>query len=119
VLLLAAEQAYAHAQLVQFPNHESAAAVLVPASVVLLILGTVLMVWGLLTETKSAPEVIGGSQHDESISADNRNNRTAPGVESGPSDSGRCGRLLAARMLSHREPASGKIDSISTATSST
>ena len=56
VLLLAAEQAYAHLQLVQFPNHESAAAVLVPASLVLLILGTVLMVWGLLTETKSAPK---------------------------------------------------------------
>ncbi len=50
LLLLAAEQAYAHAQLVQFPNHESAAAVLVPGSFVLLVLGGLLLVWGLLTE---------------------------------------------------------------------
>ena len=32
VLLLASEQAFAHAQLVQFPNHEEAAAVLKTAS---------------------------------------------------------------------------------------
>ena len=54
VFVLAAEQAYAHAQLVQFPNHESASAVLVPASLVLLVLGMLLFIWGLLTEARSS-----------------------------------------------------------------
>jgi hypothetical protein len=54
LLVLAAEHAYAHAQLVQFPNHESAAAVLVPGSFVLLVLGALLLVWGLLTETRAS-----------------------------------------------------------------
>lgn len=54
LLLLAAEQAYAHAQLVQFPNHESASAVLVPGSLILLVLGVVLLVWGLLTEARTS-----------------------------------------------------------------
>ncbi|MEI8021205.1 MAG: hypothetical protein WCH39_23565 [Schlesneria sp.] len=54
LLILAAEQAYAHAQLVQFPNHESASAVLVPGSFVLLVLGGVLLVWGLLTEARAS-----------------------------------------------------------------
>ncbi len=53
VLLVGAEQAFAHALLVQFPNHESASSVLVPASLVLLTLGSILLIWGLLTETKS------------------------------------------------------------------
>ncbi len=52
ILLLAAEQAFAHAQLVQFPNHEDAAAVLIPASVVFLILGSILWIWGLLSEVR-------------------------------------------------------------------
>lgn len=54
ILLLTAEQAYAHAQLIGFPNHESAAEVLVPASLILLILGSLLMVWGLATEARAA-----------------------------------------------------------------
>jgi len=54
ILVLAAEQAYAHAQLVQFPNHESAAAVLVPASLVLVVLGILMLIWGLLTEVRSS-----------------------------------------------------------------
>lgn len=53
VLLVGAEQAYAHALLVQFPNQESAATVLVPASLVLSTLGSILMLWGLLTECRS------------------------------------------------------------------
>lgn len=52
ILLMAAEHAYAHAQLVQFPNHESAAAVLVPASLLFLVLGMLLLIWGLLTEAR-------------------------------------------------------------------
>ena len=54
ILVLAAEQAYAHAQLVQFPNHESAAAVLVPGSLVLVVLGILMIIWGLLTEVRSS-----------------------------------------------------------------
>jgi len=52
ILLLAAEQAFAHAQLAQFPNHDVAARVLIPASVCCLVLGSLLFVWGLLTETR-------------------------------------------------------------------
>lgn len=54
ILLLAAEQAYAHAKLVQFPNHQSAAAVLIPASLVLSILGLLMFLWGVITEARSS-----------------------------------------------------------------
>jgi hypothetical protein len=54
LLLLAAEQAFAHSQLVQFPNHDDAARILIPASVVFLALGALLFVWGLLTEARTA-----------------------------------------------------------------
>lgn len=57
ILLLAAEQAFAHAQLVQFPNHEDATAVLIPASVVFVILGSILMIWGLLSEVRGQSKV--------------------------------------------------------------
>lgn len=53
VLLLAAENAYAHAQLIQFPNHEAASSVLVPASLVLLALGVLMLIWGLLADLRS------------------------------------------------------------------
>ena len=53
LLIVGAEQAYAHAQLTQFPNHESAVAVLIPASLVMLVLGLLMFVWGLLTEARS------------------------------------------------------------------
>lgn len=52
VLLFAAEQAFAHAKLVQFPNEDDAANVLIPASVVFLALGTLLFAWGLITESR-------------------------------------------------------------------
>lgn len=54
ILLLAAEQAYAHAKLVQFPNHESAAAVLIPASLILTVLGSIMFIWGVATEARSS-----------------------------------------------------------------
>lgn len=57
ILLLAAEQAFAHAQLVQFPNHEDATAVLIPASVVFVILGSILLIWGLLSEVRGQSKV--------------------------------------------------------------
>jgi hypothetical protein len=53
LLLHAAEQAYAHANLVQFPNQDSAARVLYPASLILLVLGVLLTAWGLFTEART------------------------------------------------------------------
>jgi hypothetical protein len=53
VLIHAAEQAYAHAFLIQFPNQGTASQVLIPASGVLLALGILLAVWGLLPERKT------------------------------------------------------------------
>jgi len=60
VLLLSAEQAFAHALLVQFPNHYLASQVLMPASVVFLSLGALLLGWGLLTECRrpSSPSAL-------------------------------------------------------------
>lgn len=54
VLLLAAEQSFAHAKLVVYPN-EDAGAVLIPASLVFLVLGGLLMAWGLVAESKNCP----------------------------------------------------------------
>lgn len=52
ILLVGAEHAFAHAKLVQFPNQD-AASVLIPVSLIMLVLGTLLMIWGLLTECRS------------------------------------------------------------------
>ena len=52
ILLHASEQAFAHAQLAQFPYHEDAVIVLIPAAVVFAALGTLLLAWGLLTEAR-------------------------------------------------------------------
>ena len=54
VLLVGAEQAYGHALLVQFPNQNSASSILIPGSLVFLVLGSILMLWGLLTECRSS-----------------------------------------------------------------
>ena len=59
ILFLAAEQAYAHAHLVQFPNHDVASRVLVPGSLVLLVLAVLMFVWGLLTEARSPTKSCG------------------------------------------------------------
>ena len=53
ILLLAAEQAYAQAHLIQYPN-TPAADVLVPASLVFLVLGVLILVWGLLSEVRQS-----------------------------------------------------------------
>ena len=50
VLLVGAEQAFAHAQLVQFPNQDAASSILIPVSFIMLSLGILLMIWGLLTD---------------------------------------------------------------------
>ena len=52
VLLVGAEQAFAHVQLVQFPNQSMATTVLIPASIVMLAMGSLLLVWGLISETR-------------------------------------------------------------------
>lgn len=54
--LLGAEQAFAHAMLIQFPNQVTGTSVLIPVSMILLLLGTCLMVWGLLTECRPAKD---------------------------------------------------------------
>lgn len=53
ILLVGAEQAFAHSLLVQFPNQDSASRILVPASLVLLTLGTLFLFWGLLSEVQT------------------------------------------------------------------
>ena len=53
ILLVGAEQAFAHSLLVQFPNQDSASRILVPASLVLLTMATLFMLWGLLSEVQT------------------------------------------------------------------
>jgi membrane-bound ClpP family serine protease len=55
VLIAVAEQAFAHSQLVQFPNHLFASEILLPSSGVLLTLGVVMMTWGALTDFRECP----------------------------------------------------------------
>ena len=50
VLIHAAEQAYAHMNLIQFPNYDTAAQVLLPTSIVILVVGVLLVVWGCVDE---------------------------------------------------------------------
>ena len=52
ILLFASEQAFAHAYQIGFPHHVYVSEILVPASAVLLILGTSLFVWGLWCEVR-------------------------------------------------------------------
>ena len=54
VFLVGAEQAYAHSLLITFPNQEAAARILIPASIGFAALGTVLAIWGLISEIKAA-----------------------------------------------------------------
>jgi hypothetical protein len=58
LFLVASEQAFAHAKLVQFPNEDAAASVLIPASVLFLTLGTILFVWGLVTESRRSTSAV-------------------------------------------------------------
>jgi hypothetical protein len=53
ILLVGAEQAFAHSLLVQFPNQDVASRILVPASLVLLTMGTLFMFWGLMSEVRT------------------------------------------------------------------
>ncbi|MBI1314665.1 hypothetical protein GC176_25510 [bacterium] len=51
ILLLAAEQAFAHTQLVRFPNHQFTRDVLYPASSVL---GIAFLIWGALVDARAS-----------------------------------------------------------------
>ncbi|MEP3482729.1 MAG: hypothetical protein ABJZ55_26025 [Fuerstiella sp.] len=52
ILILTAEQAFAHAYLIEFPNAALAQDVLVPASYVLAVLGVGFLIWGAFPERK-------------------------------------------------------------------
>ncbi|MCA9061942.1 MAG: hypothetical protein KDA96_02755 [Planctomycetaceae bacterium] len=65
LLLLIAEQAYAHANLVQFPNHIQAAAVLIPTSLAAAAAGLILLGWGLISERSPAEPREGRDQPKE------------------------------------------------------
>ena len=54
ILLLAAEQAYAHAQLVPFTNRDMALRVFIPAALGLSIFGGLLILWGLFTDGRTS-----------------------------------------------------------------
>ena len=55
VLILGAEQAFAHSLMVRFPHDSFATQVLLPASGVLLAIGLGFMLWGVLTECRKRP----------------------------------------------------------------
>ena len=50
IFLLTAEQAFAHAHLVQFPHQVFVRELLLPISLVLTVLGIGFLIWGLLTD---------------------------------------------------------------------
>lgn len=62
ILLLVSEQAFSHAYLIQFPHHIFASEVLVPASIVCLIPGVILLLWGLWDEVTQRRTVTGVNQ---------------------------------------------------------
>ena len=49
LLLLSAEQAFSHSLMIGFPNAQLAKEILYPASIILLILGIIMMSWGLVS----------------------------------------------------------------------
>jgi hypothetical protein len=50
ILLLASEQAFAHAHLIGFPHQEYVGRVLIPSSAMLSVLGLMCLIWGLLVD---------------------------------------------------------------------
>jgi hypothetical protein len=53
ILILTAEQAFAHAHLVGFPHQIYVRGILLPCAAVLGAVGVMVLVWGLLSEWKS------------------------------------------------------------------
>jgi hypothetical protein len=66
LFLLGAEQAFAHALMIQFPNQDVASRILMPASLVFAVLGSIFLIWGLLAEVKSARR--GSKDHPPGVS---------------------------------------------------
>ena len=54
ILILAAEQAFAHAHLVGWPHHVYVRTILIPTAAVLATVGVGVLIWGFLSERKSA-----------------------------------------------------------------
>ena len=52
ILILSAEQAFAHGHLVQFPNQIFVNEVLMPTSLVLAVFGVGFLIWGAIVERK-------------------------------------------------------------------
>ncbi len=50
ILLLSSEQAFAHAYLIGFPHQSYASQVLIPASLLLGLLGMAVLIWGLAVD---------------------------------------------------------------------
>lgn len=69
VLLVGAEQAFAHAQLVQFPNQNTATTVLIPASIVMLTMGSLLLVWGLVSDARGHRSNRAGQSADSKLAS--------------------------------------------------
>lgn len=59
ILLLAAVQAYAHANSVPFPNQVQASEVFTPASLVLAALGLIYLTWGTVSSVRTQSESVG------------------------------------------------------------
>lgn len=58
LFLLLAEQAFAHSNMIQFPNHIYASEVLLPASLVSLLAGIFFLLWGLWADKASAGSAV-------------------------------------------------------------
>ncbi|MDA7504031.1 hypothetical protein OAF98_02165 [Planctomicrobium sp.] len=61
IILVAAEQSYAHAHLIGFPHSESTRHVLLPVSAVLAVGGLLFLIWGLISDTPQDS----ASKHDQ------------------------------------------------------
>lgn len=53
ILILASEQAFAHAYQIGFPNAQLAQDLLVPLSAVLALIGLAFLIWGIITDRKT------------------------------------------------------------------
>lgn len=53
ILILASEQAFAHAYQIDFPNAQLAQDLLVPLSAVLALVGLGFLVWGIISDRKT------------------------------------------------------------------
>ena len=57
LLIVASEQAFAHSQMIPFPNQVFASEVLYPSSMVLLLLGAGFLLWGIISDRRHTTKV--------------------------------------------------------------